>query len=425
MKQYLSILFINNWQRKLLALVFAVIIWVLVDHSIMLTKTFTNVSIRVVNLPPNKTIEGYLSDGVLTRRVTLTLTGSKAVLEMLQSSDLEVVLDASGRSNEWVVSLSKKDIRCLNPEIDLLQNLTEVSHQELFISLENLITEKVPIFIKNPTGEPPQGYQFLDIWPRELTYTVSGPEAQVKKLKAKGIELTFNLNDITKAELDALEAVHQQSDDDEITFYIPEKWKKIPIPFLNNQFVQIDDPEAKFLHIDFLRNALLRIEQEIPIRAFFPLEYSLTINPDTYSLALNEFVGKKNGILVLTKPLFAKDVSRLFLDVVQNNIELVIVAHPKSESTTLAWTIQFINSKFLENQYVDMLIAAEVKSQKNVSSSIRSDTNYLRERFRNYMRKFMLYTSKGTEISFDAKLHGSAILVQESVQKSEQDKNND
>jgi hypothetical protein len=416
MKQLFSVIFINNWQRKILALLFAVMIWVLVDHSIMMTKTFPNVPIKVVNLPPNKTIEDYLSDGILIRRLTLTLTGSKAVLEILQSSDLEVVIDAAGKGDDWIVQLSKKDIHSLNPEVDLLADLTDVSHQELFIRLELLVTEQVPVYIRTPIGEPPAGYQFLDIWPRELFYKATGPERQVKKLKKKGVELTFNFNEISEGDLNTLNAVHQGGEEDEITFYIPEQWKKIPIPFLNYQLEPLNDPEAKFLHIDFLRNSLLPIEQEVPIRMFFPLEYSLTMNPDTFSLASNDFVNKKNGIKVITQPLYVENVSRLFLDVVQGSIEVVIVATPKSEAATLPWNIQFVNQKSLEQDYVDLLLASEFKEERKGMFNQNVDVNYLRERFRNYLRKFSLFDSTGREVTIEPKLHGSVILVDEKKQ---------
>ena len=88
-------LLLNNWQRKLVAISTALIIWLFVNHSIISTKTIANVPIRIIKLPPDKTIIGLLPNGVLKKRMTLTLSGTRDVIEELEPGDLEVVIDAS------------------------------------------------------------------------------------------------------------------------------------------------------------------------------------------------------------------------------------------------------------------------------------------------------------------------------------------
>src|SRR5580704_12492526 len=158
MESMIKGLFINNWQRKLVAILAAIVIWLLVDHSITDTKTIPNVSMRIVNLPPEKTILGLLPNGILTKRVTLTLTGSKDVVDELEAGDLEVVLDASVANNdEWIVQINKKNLLSLNPDIDLSHSINQVEHSEQIIKLSRLITAKIPINVQSPTGDPPPG----------------------------------------------------------------------------------------------------------------------------------------------------------------------------------------------------------------------------------------------------------------------------
>src|SRR5271154_7194218 len=95
--------FFHNWQRKILALLTAIIIWIFVSHSIQETKTIANVPIRIVNLPSDKTVLGITPNGILTRRISLALTGTKDVIEDLETGDVEVLLDASlANSDQWI-----------------------------------------------------------------------------------------------------------------------------------------------------------------------------------------------------------------------------------------------------------------------------------------------------------------------------------
>lgn len=135
MDSLISRLIINHWQRKLVAILVAVIVWFIVSESIMTTKTIHSVPVRVINLPANKTIEGLLPNGFLSRRITLTLTGSKEIIDQLEPGDLEILLDAAGQSNDWIVHISGKNLLSLNPEIDLTRHITQISHPEFALKL--------------------------------------------------------------------------------------------------------------------------------------------------------------------------------------------------------------------------------------------------------------------------------------------------
>ena len=173
--------FTNNGQRKFAALIMAIILWLLVDHSIIETKTIPNVPIRIINLPQDKTIMGLLPNGVLQRRISVTLSGSKEIIDKLEPGDLEVVLDVStANSDEWVIKLTKKNLVSLNPNLDIIHNVTQVDHSEFIVKISRLVTAKIPITILPPAGDPPNGYEFLDIWPLKLTQTVSGRRMKCK-----------------------------------------------------------------------------------------------------------------------------------------------------------------------------------------------------------------------------------------------------
>lgn len=124
-----------------------------------------------------------------------------------------------------------KNIRSDNPDLNVSQGISRVSQQNFIIKLTKLVTEKIPIIITQPIGEAPRGYQFLDIWPYQLFITVSGPEDQVKHLKSRGLKLTFNLNDISRTQLDELGSSSIKKHSDVVSFFVPNNWKQISFPF--------------------------------------------------------------------------------------------------------------------------------------------------------------------------------------------------
>lgn len=403
---WLQRLLFENWQRKSVSLILAMIIWSMVNSAITITITIPNVPIRVVNLPIDKTMEGLLPTGFLREGMTLTLKGTKTALARLEPGDVEIILDVSGKGDEWVGDITQKNLISLNPEVDLQHNVEKVIHTEFIVKLSNLVSEKIPIRISKPLGEPPQGYQFLDIWPQKFYHTVSGPEKLVQKLKETGLDLTFNLNEITKNDLDHLKSTFPG--DDEIYYFVPSKWKRINTPFQKEGWTEINDPNVYNLHIIFLRNEFLPVDRNIPITLFFPYKHSTTINPDTYSLKVHDLISKQNGITVLNLPLYAGNVSRQFLDLVRDRLQIYVLAAPKTERETLAWSVQFINPSELEMHYIETLLPKDPEA-KGLHPELHEQR--LQERFRDYMRRLTLFTDDSRLLELDIKLQGSTIEV--------------
>lgn len=406
----------QNFSRKAFSLLAAIIVWIVVSHSINTTKIFHRVPVRIVNVPQDKTIRGLMPNGILDRRISLTLTGSKDVLSKLDSKDFEVVIDASDKGNEWVVKVGKKNLVSLNPDIDLIHHIKDVSNNEFILKLSKLVTDKIPIYFAPPVGEPPEGYQFLDIWPQRVSHTVSGAEEDVKALQAKGITITFDLSNITKDELDALKG-GEMMQSDEIGFPVPDSWKKVSIPFLRGVKQEINGPEAKLLRIDFLRKEVLPLEREVPIRVFYPLQTSGSINPLNFPLIPNNWIVNKNGLMVVTKPLYVAEVSRLFLDVVRDRLEIVVIATPKGISQPLPWEVQFIDPEQLEEDYVAKFLHLDTSKEEQAlaqalqKNQLAQRKQFLRERFQVYMQKLKLMSSKDHMLKFHAQTVSKGIVI--------------
>ncbi|QVL57148.1 MAG: hypothetical protein KFB93_07135 [Simkaniaceae bacterium] len=414
MKTLLKSLFINNWPRKCLSIILAMIIWFVVNKSLTTTKTISNVPVKIENIPPGKTVEGIQSNGLLNRRVNLTLSGNKGILDDLNANDLQVVFDASGQEGEWIATIMRKNLRADSSNINISQGISRVSQQNFIIKLTKLVSEKIPIIITPPIGEAPSGYQFVDIWPYQLNITVSGPEDIVKKLKNRGLNLTFNLNDITRTKLDELRSNSTKGHSDVVSYYVPNAWKLISIPSLSPTPIEINDPDARFLRIDFLRYEMLKLSSPIPVSLYFPPNAVGTISPSKVNLVPNNTVENRSGIKMITETLYAKGVSALFLDVVKDMLEIAVIVNPNDDGK-LEWSTQFINARALEERYLRFIKSDATDDEfRDLQPHLRD--NYLRNRFRNYMNRFQLYKSENEVFELDPKLQGSSITVTEKKQ---------
>jgi hypothetical protein len=407
MEKLINDYLLPNWQRKCVALIIAIVIWLFVNHTITGVKTIPNVPIRIINLPADKTISGALANGILGKRINLTLNGTKNVIEQIESGDLEVLLDASAQPDEWAIQLTKKHLISLNPQIDMARHISQVSHGELIVHMSRLATAKIPVTVTAPVGLPPRGYEYIDTWPSQLYHTVSAAEEQIKELHNTGLDLTFNLNDISKSDLDSL---HSSMQLDEVSFPVPEKWKMVSLPYQNKITEAINDPEADKIRIHFLRKQLLSLNSDIPIRLFYPLKTIATINPNTFSIGTNEIVTKKNGVTVLSIPLYALDVSRLFIDVIRNHIEITITAAQPNENGKVEWNIALVDPQALENTYVTRIFNEEGYGTSTDPTIRKQQEEYLRNRFRDYAHKFALFLAKNHRLELKGHLHQGTTL---------------
>ncbi len=411
MKSILIKLFIHNWPRKLISLILSIIVWFVVSQSMATTKTVSNIPVRIINIPEGKTVEGLQSSGILQKRLTLTISGNKNLLDDLTSNDVEVVIDAANRKDEWIATIAKKNLVSLSPDINIYRGVSKISHKNFIIKMTNLITERVPVVITQPIGQAPKGYQFLDVWPYHLFLTISGPESVVKEVKNRGIKLTFNLNDISEAQLDDLQA-SAATQTDVVSFYVPNYWKQITIPVLSSSPIPIDDPDSNYLRIDFVRSELLPINHPVPVNLFFPVNLSSNLNPQKVSIAPGELVEVKNGIRLINQKLYARGVSELFLEIVSDMIELVVITGQKPEKSKLDWSLQFINPRVLEDRYVSILLSdVSDKEITELQPVVREE--YLRNRFRSYMNRLRLYSQDYEKLQLNVELIGNKVTIGE------------
>jgi hypothetical protein len=341
----------------------------------------------------------------MTDRIALTLSGTQRIIDELEGGDVEVLLDASlFEADLNSILVTKKNIVSLNPNIDLKRHIASIDHPEHTLKMSSLVTTTIPVQIRSPIGNPPEGYEFLDIFPLTLTQTISGPEEDIEKLKQKGFKLMFNFSNLSKMDLDQL-----QSQDDEICFFPPNSWKQIPIPYKRYAQELVNDPKADQLRIDFLRKTIHSLNKEISVHIFYPQKWMETINPRTHRLMLSQDLKEENGLFFLKTPLFVKNVSKSFLDFIQDQIQLVIIAAPRDERKELLWSIEVIKPQETEDAYV----AHQIGRMGNDTLTPQSaKEELLRKRFREYLRKMSFWQAPGKKLHLVSTLEDHRIQLE-------------
>lgn len=419
MKEWLWGLLIQNWQKKVLSIVLATIIWILLDQSLTTTRTFNGVVVRIINIPEGKTVEGLQNNQTLNKRISVTVTGKKTLLDDLTVADFEVVIDAQGQEQEWVQTISKKNLVPLNNELNFSSGIDRATSSGVIIKLTKLAQEKIPVYI-SCIGEAPKPYFFLDVVPPRLTITIQGPQDIVKRYKQKGATLIVQLSDIPKSALEALSSGHGSSNSDVVSFAVPEELKVVSLPLLSNQPLKIDDPQAASLEINFLKNELIPVTFAIPYSIYIPPDYQPIVQPQKLSLAIGGAVRLENGLKVLafSGGIYASGVSPLFIETIRNMVEIQVVLPARFQTgSELAWSYQLINPTLLEERYVLAMLASADEEIKNLSPRVKEEL--MRHRFRTYMNRLRLCDSQGHPLELTASLKGDAIQITQKNSVSE------
>jgi hypothetical protein len=154
---------------------------------------------------------------------------------------------------------------------------------------------------------------------------------------------------------------------------------------------------------------------------FYPFPTLASLNPSTLSLSTNDLVKKKQGVAFIDQRLYVSAVSRLFLDIVRDRLEIVIVPFSKDSETVFHWDTQFIDSHQLEEAYVTIALSNEFDADSHVGSvkalrqHLAEREKYLRARFQEYIRRFQLFRAKDVPLALHITRDGEGHVVVEEL----------
>ena len=108
--------------------------------------------------------------------------------------------------------------------------------------------------------------------------------------------------------------------------------------------------------------------------------------------------------------MFASNVSKLFLEIVQDNLEIDIVTVPPSERELLEWSISFIDDDHLEDMYAAFLLS-DTKHTDQSHLKNKEREKFFRQRFRLYIDRFNLYVNPQHKLELHCRLENGQIEV--------------
>lgn len=407
MTQWISNQTKQQWQRILFSIGAAIFLWWYIHETLITTRVYTDVPIYIQGVPPGKTLPRLQKDGKLMGNFSLTLKGRKKSLDIIKSDQIEIIVNASGKGDIWKEEINVDSLRCLNPEVQVQRDITEVIHPPLQIRLTNKVSREVPLTVLPPIGNLPKGYRWIDIWPDKLSQSLEGPEESVQALMGHKLFLTFDLSRLTKQQLE------RSSEDlppgSEIFFKVPESWKSIYLPAPFNEKRALTDPEAEQLMLVILKPALLSLENPIPVRISplpIPLETS-PVNNQVLSIAEDgKNILKRAGVPYWVTSVFVDGVSRSFLDVILPHLELVVYVGTKGNISAL---FEIANTPRAIEKYIQRM------KQTHFEPSIDEEglDQRLTKQFWYYFSQMSFYGQNRQRLIWDLTVDGELLHIKE------------
>ncbi len=404
MKALLDYFLFNNWQRKLLSLMLAIFTWFLVNHYITSDQRFTEVPVHLKNLGPNRTVKGLKAGNILPQKISLGIKGKKYVFRKVKPGDLEIVLDASNKPENWTPEITRYDIIDKSGTIDLSNVISDVTYSPFTVALEPTFEVPLTVHVTPPRGTAPRGYHFMNVSPRKFHMKVRTSKQEAEHFQSHIAKLNLDLNRISTQQLDELREKNQDKSKEIVCFPVPDAWKKVLLPNDMHTRVMLNDPAAENMHITFMYEELLPLPKKLPVALFFPTALSSKLNPESLKLGNNGDLIMSNGLYVLDADLYVDNVSALFLETVKDYLQISIHFDlAKSSQDRFRWSLELINTNELEERYVEEAIIQGKMS--------REDAPMLIEQFHTLLKKMRLYTAPHKPLSLQVSQRGEYIHI--------------
>lgn len=170
---------LNNIGLKILAVLFAIVLWLIVVNisNPVISTTLTGIQVEVLNedliTDNNKVYE--IMDG--TGTVSVSVTANRTILDYLNSSNMRATADMRELNEEEGTIRIRVESNRYSNQIDSLKSKTEY----LKVKIEDKKSSQYPIEAV-VLGEPEEGYVVGNISMNQNIVYVSGPESVVSRI---------------------------------------------------------------------------------------------------------------------------------------------------------------------------------------------------------------------------------------------------
>ena len=190
MKNKLTHNLTHNLGLKILALVFSVGLWFVVNNITdpVIRKSFTSVPVEITNadMITNEGKVYEIQDE--TDSVTVTVRGKSSIVSSLNKEDIKAVADMSDLSFMNTVTIKLSCTRSnYNSQLELSSNV-----ENLKLAIEDMKRTQF-VINTNISGEPADGYVVGTVTPSQNVVRVSGPESIINQIDH--VDATVDIRD--------------------------------------------------------------------------------------------------------------------------------------------------------------------------------------------------------------------------------------
>ncbi len=205
-------LIVKNFPLKILAVIIAVVIWIVIVNidNPSQRKTISGITVNLTN-EETLTDKGYIYQIESGSVISIVVKAPQTIVEELKASDFYAYADLSERSPES--DTAKIYVTCTNESI---ANQVDIVSQKLDfvqLSIDNKVDKDLPVEVVI-SGTPEEGYVVGDYSTSPTTIKVSGAEATVSRIVSA--KLHYNVDRLTADVADSVVPVFYDADGKEV-----------------------------------------------------------------------------------------------------------------------------------------------------------------------------------------------------------------
>ena len=205
-------LLLKNFPLKLLAIVIAIVVWIVIVNIDNPAEkvTIANIGVDMLN-GDVLTGKGYIYSIDSGGTLAITVRGPKSVTDELKASDFYAYADLSERTP--TSSQAKIHVECTNSEVAKEIDIIDQKTEYVQLSIDNEMEAEFELQVEL-TGEPADGYVVGDYSISPTTIKVSGAEAVVSSIDSA--KIVYNVDNMTADIEDSVKPVFYDANGSEI-----------------------------------------------------------------------------------------------------------------------------------------------------------------------------------------------------------------
>lgn len=178
-------LIFNNFPLKILAVIIAILLWIVIANidNPSSRKTISGITVNIKN---GEVLEemGYIYQVESGGTISINVKAPRSVLDELRSSDFEAYADLSERATNS--DKVKIHVSCNKVDVENQVDITSVRPEYLQISIDNMVSKELQLNL-HISGEPEAGFVIGDYYTSPGSIRVSGAASVVDEIVAAGV----------------------------------------------------------------------------------------------------------------------------------------------------------------------------------------------------------------------------------------------